>query len=102
MSAELLPDDRFPNEYNTFELVLGSDSHRDPFVHHFTNDTCDTEAGSDDVYIDPDDPPVPICIFSTPHLDNLLACQPSSNEDFNIFDHEIALWLPLSCEEEQY
>ena len=39
-------------------------------------------------------------ICGTPHLDNRLAGKPISNEYFDVFDDEIDLWSPFSCEEE--
>jgi len=48
----------------------------------------------------PEQPPVRTSIYSTPHLDNRLAGKPNSNEYFNIFDDEIGVWSPFSCQEE--
>ena len=43
-----------------------------------------------------------MCIHCTAQFENLLASKPISNKYFNIFDDEIDLWLPLSCEEEYW
>jgi hypothetical protein len=50
--------------------------------------------------IDSEQPPVLTCIYGTPHLDNRLAGKPISNQYFVVFNVEIDLWSPFSCEEE--
>ena len=50
--------------------------------------------------MDPEQPPVGISIYGTPHLDNRLASKPISNKYLAIFDDEIDLWSLFPCTEE--
>ena len=58
-----------------------------------------SEAHSENAFIDSEQPPFRTCIYGTPHLDNSLAGKPLSNKYVNIFNDEIDLWSPCSCEE---
>jgi hypothetical protein len=74
--------------------------HHNPFPHHSDDGSNNTKADSGNAGIDPEQPPVPMTIYGTPHLDNRLASKPSSNEYFDVLDHGIDLWSPFCCEEE--
>jgi hypothetical protein len=100
VSAEQLPDDGFAIEHDGILLPFLHELHHDPSLHPSDDDFSDTEADSENVCIDPEQPPVRTRIYGTPHLDNSLAGRPISNKYFNIFDDEIDLWSPFSCEEE--
>ena len=100
VSAEQLPDDGFAIEHDSILLPFVHEPHHDPFLHPSDDDSSDTEADSENACIDPEQPPVRTRICGTPQLDNRLAGKPISNEYFDIFDDEIDLWSPFSCEEE--
>jgi len=100
VSAKQLPDDGFAIEHDSILLPFVHVPHHDPFFHPSDHHSSDTEADSENACIDPEQPPVRTRICDTPHFDNRLAGKPISNEYFDVFDYEIDLWSPVSCEEE--
>jgi len=100
VSAKQQADDGFVIDHNCILLPFVHEPHRDPFLHLSDYDSSDTEAKSENVCIDPEQPPVWTRINGTPHLDNHLTGKPISNKYFYIFDDEIDLWSPFSWEEE--
>jgi len=96
-STEQLPDDGVTIEHYSILLLFVHETHRDPILHHSDDDSSDTEANSETACIDPEQLPVRICIYGTPHLDNRLAGKPISNKYFHIFNNEIDLWSLFSC-----
>jgi hypothetical protein len=100
VSPEPLPADGFAIQHNSILLPFVHEPHHDPFLHPSDNDSSDTAADSENACIDPEQPPVRTGIGGTPHLDNRLAGKPVSIQYFNVFDDEIDLWSPCSCEEE--
>jgi len=74
--------------------------HCDPFLHHSNDDSSDTDADSETVAINREQPPVRTHIYCTPHVDNRLAGKSITKEYFDIFNNEIGLWSLCSCEEE--
>ena len=95
-----MPDDGVAIEHESILLPFIHELHQDPFLHPSDDDSSDTEADSENAFIDPEQPPVWTPICGTPLLDNPLAGKPISNEYFDVFDDEIDLWSPFSCEEE--
>jgi hypothetical protein len=100
ISAEQLPDDRFAIEHDTILLSFVQEPHRNPVLQPADDDSSHTEADSETVCIDPEQPPVQTRICGTPHLDNCRAGKPITNKYFNIFVDVIDQWSPFSCEEE--
>jgi len=100
ISGEQLPDDSFVIEHDSILLPFIHGLHHNPSLHSSNNDPSDTEANSENACINPEELPVHIHIYGTPHLDNHPTGKPISNEYFNIFDNEIVLWSPFSDEEE--
>jgi hypothetical protein len=74
--------------------------HRSPSLHPSDDDYSDTEADSKNTYSDPEQQHVRTCIHGTPLLDNCLVGNHISKDYFGIFDNEMDLWLPFSCDEE--
>ena len=89
ISGKQLPDDGFPNQYNSILLPFVHDPHRNHFLYPSSDDSSDTKGGGENLYIDPEQHPVRIRIYGTPHLDSILAGKPCINKSFNIFDDEI-------------
>ena len=85
------------NKFNEGDLVFADvlpfayELHRDPFLHPSNNDSSYTVADSNNVCIDPQQPPVGTHICVTPHCDNRLAGKHISNKYFDIFDNELDL-----------
>jgi hypothetical protein len=100
VAAELLANDGFGIQSNSIQLPFIPEMHSDPLLHHSDDDSIDTEAGSENACIDPEQPPVRTRIYGSPHFNNRLSSKRISNKYFNIFDDEIDLCSPLSCEEE--
>ena len=100
MSAEQLPDDGFEIGHDSILLPFVDEPHHNPLLHPSDNDSSDTKAESENACIGPEQAPVRTRICGTPHLDNRLVSKPISSEYFDIFDDEIDLWSPFSCEEE--
>jgi hypothetical protein len=99
-SAERLPDDGFVIKHDSILLPFVHEPHYGLFLHPSDHYSSDTEADSEMGCIDSEQPPVLTHICRTPHLDNRLAGKPISNQYFVVFDIEIDLWSPFSCEEE--
>jgi hypothetical protein len=100
ISAEQLPDDGFAIEHDSILLAFIHELHHNPFLHPSDDDSSDTQADSENAYIDPEQPPVRTGICGTALWDNHLAGERISNEYFDVFPNEIDLWSPFSCEEE--
>jgi len=100
IKAKRLPYDGFANDHDSIQLPFFHEPHYDCFPHPSDNDCSDTEANGENACIDPEQPPVQIHIYGTPHLDNCLAGNGILNEYFHIFDNEIDLWSPFSRQEE--
>jgi len=94
VSAKQQPDYGFAINHDSILLPFFHEPHHDPFPHPSDNDSCDTEANSENASIDPEQPPVRIHFYGTLHLHNCLTGKPISDECFNIFDDEIDLWSP--------
>jgi len=92
VSGESLPDDGFAIEEDSILLSFVHETHRNPVLHPSDEDSSDTEANDENVWIDPEQPPVRTSICGTPHWDNGPAGKLISNEYFDIFDNEIDLW----------
>jgi len=99
ISADQLPDDDFAIEHNSILLPFILKMHRDPILHPSDNDSSVTQANSENSSIDPEQSPVGTRMYGTPHLDNRLAGKLIRDENFDIFDQEIDLWLLFSCEQ---
>jgi len=100
ISAKQLPDDGFMIEHDRLQLPFLHESHCDSFLHPSDDGSSNTEANTNDAYIDPQQPPVWTCIYGTPHKDNHLASRLLRNEYFDNLSDEDNLWSPFSCEEE--
>jgi len=100
VAAEQLPDDSFGIEHDSILLPFVQEPLHDPYLHPSDNDSSDTHADSQIMCIDPEQPPVRTPIYGTPHLDSSSAGKLISNEYVDIFDHEIDIWSPFSCEQE--
>jgi hypothetical protein len=100
VSAEPQPDAGFAIQYDSMLLPFFDQPHHDPFLHRSNNDSCGTEADSENACIDPEKPPVQTRNCGTPHLENRLAGKPNSNKYYNIFDDEIDPKSSCSCEKE--
>jgi len=100
ISAEQLRDDGFVIEHESILLPFLHEPRHDPVSHSSDDDSRDSEAHSENAYIDPEQLPVYSHNYGTPHLDNRLASKPISNQYFDIIEDEIVEWSPFSCEEE--
>jgi len=74
---------------NSIPLPFIPKPQSDPSLHNSDDDSSHTRADSEHLCVAPEQPPVPICIYGTPHCDNHLAGKPISNQYFHIFDNEI-------------
>jgi len=79
-SAEQLPDDGFAIQHDSILLLCVHEPPRDPFLHPSHNDSSDTEADSENAFIDPEQPSVRTCIYGTPHFDDRRAGKHISKE----------------------
>jgi len=100
ISAKKLQDDGFASVHDTILLAFVHEPHRYPFLHPSDILSSDTEADSETVFIDLQHPPVQTQFHHTPHLDNHLAGKSSRNQYFDIFENEINICSPCSCEED--
>jgi len=97
-----MPEDSFAIEHNSIRLPFIHSPDRDPCLHPSDHNRNETEVDSENVCIDPEQPPVQTHIYGTPHLDNCLAANLLSNEYFDIIDDELDPWSPFSCEEKYW
>jgi hypothetical protein len=99
ISADKLQDDGFASVHDTILFPCVHELHYDPFLHPSDGRSSDTEANSETVCMDLQDPPVQTLFHHTPHMDNRLPGKSSSNQYFNICDNEIDIYSLCSWEE---
>lgn len=100
LSAEQLPDDGFAIGHDSILSLFVYKPHCNMYLHPSIDESSNTEADGKNASFNPAWPPVWPRIEDTQHVDHLLTCQPTSNEYFNIFDNEIDLCSPLSCQQQ--
>jgi len=100
VSAGQVPDENSMIELPGILLRFLHEPHCDPFLHRSHDHCSDTQADSENACINLEQSPVRTDLYGTAHFDNCLAGKPSSNEYFNIFNDEIDVWSPFSCNEE--
>jgi len=99
VAAGQLQDDGFAIKHNSTLLPFGHELHCNPLLHPSDDDSSDTEADSENAFMDQEQAPVQTCIYGTPHLANRLAYRLISDEYYDSFIDEIDLWSPCSWEE---
>jgi len=72
--------------------------HHNPFRQTSDNDSSHTQRYSNPASINPEQPPVQICIYVTPHMNNHLGGKAIGNENGDILNIENDLWSPCHCE----
>ena len=92
ISAKPLPADSFASQHGGILLPFGHQLDHDPFNHPSNNTYSDTNAASENLSVNAEQPPVWSNSHGTPHLDNRRDSKPLSNKNFDIFDNGIGPW----------
>lgn len=91
ISAEQLPDDGVAIDHHTTLLPFIPELYHDHLLHCSNDNFGATVVDIKNACIDLEQPPVRTPSYSSPYLDNRLACNPISNKYCDIFDDEIDL-----------